>query len=79
MYDLLRPLLFKLDPETAHRLTLYGLGVAQRSNFAQWIARPPADLPTTIFGITFPNPVGLAAGLDKNAEHLDALVGRAHV
>ena len=35
MYDLLRPLLFKLDPETAHRLTLYGLGVAQRSNFAQ--------------------------------------------
>ncbi len=73
MYDLLRPLLFKLDPETAHRLTLYALGVAQRSNFAQWIATPPADLPTTAFGITFPNPVGLAAGLDKNAEHLDAL------
>jgi dihydroorotate dehydrogenase len=73
MYDLLRPLLFKLDPETAHRLTLYGLGVAQRSNFAQWIARPAADLPTTVFGITFPNPVGLAAGLDKNADHLDAL------
>lgn len=73
MYDLLRPLLFKLDPETAHRLTLYGLGVAQRSNFAHWIAQPPADLPVTAFGITFPNPVGLAAGLDKNAEHLDAL------
>jgi dihydroorotate dehydrogenase len=73
MYDYLRPLLFKLDPETAHHVTLYGLGVAQRSNFAQWIAKPPADLPTTAFGITFPNPVGLAAGLDKNAEHLDAL------
>src|SRR6185312_74123 len=73
MYEYLRPLLFALDAETAHRLTLYGMGVAQRSNFAHWIARPPADLPTRVFGITFPNPVGLAAGLDKNAEHLDAL------
>jgi dihydroorotate dehydrogenase len=73
MYDYLRPLLFKLDAEAAHRATLYALGVAQRSNLAQWIARPPADLPTTAFGISFPNPVGLAAGLDKNAEHLDAL------
>jgi dihydroorotate dehydrogenase len=73
MYDLLRPLLFKLDPEAAHRLTLYGLGVAQRSHFAHWLAPPPGDLPTTAFGISFPNPVGLAAGLDKNAEHLQAL------
>jgi len=73
MYDVLRPLLFKLDAETAHRVTLYGLGVARRSNFAHLIARPPTDLPTTVFGIPFPNPVGLAAGLDKNAEHLDAL------
>ncbi|GAA0889079.1 quinone-dependent dihydroorotate dehydrogenase [Rhodanobacter soli] len=73
MYDILRPLLFKLDAEAAHRATLYALGVAQRSGFSQWIAKPPADLPTKVFGITFPNPVGLAAGLDKNAEHLDAL------
>ena len=73
MYDILRPLLFKLDAEKAHDLTLYALGVAQRSGFAHWIARPAADLPTTVFGITFPNPVGLAAGLDKNADHLDAL------
>ena len=69
----MRPLLFKLDPEVAHGLTLYGLGVAERSGFAHWLAKPPADLPTTTFGITFPNPVGLAAGLDKNADHLDAL------
>ncbi|TAL88046.1 MAG: quinone-dependent dihydroorotate dehydrogenase [Rhodanobacter sp.] len=73
LYDILRPLLFKLDPELAHRLTLYGMGVAQRSGFAHRIAAPPADLPVSVFGITFPNPVGLAAGLDKNAEHLDAL------
>ncbi|MEO5810846.1 MAG: quinone-dependent dihydroorotate dehydrogenase [Rhodanobacter sp.] len=73
MYDYLRPLLFKLDAEIAHRGTLYALGVAQRSGFAHWLARPPADVPVTVFGIRFPNPVGLAAGLDKNGEHLDAL------
>ena len=73
MYDFLRPLLFKLDAESAHRLTLYGLGMAQRSGLARWVAEPPADLPVSVFGITFPNPVGLAAGLDKNAGHLDAL------
>src|SRR3546814_12395614 len=73
MYDILRPLVFQLDAEKAHHLTLYALGVAQRSGCCHWIAKPPADLPTTVFGITFPNPVGLAAGLDKNAEHLDAL------
>ncbi len=73
MYDLIRPLLFALDAETAHQLTLYGLDVAQRSNFLHLIAKPPAELPTTAFGIRFPNPVGLAAGLDKNADHLDAL------
>jgi dihydroorotate dehydrogenase len=73
MYDLLRPLLFKLDAETAHHATLYALGVAQRSGFAGLIAKPPAPLPVNAFGLTFPNPVGLAAGLDKNADHLDAL------
>jgi dihydroorotate dehydrogenase len=73
MYDLIRPLLFALDAETAHGVTLYALDVAQRSNFLHLIAKPPAELPTTAFGIRFPNPVGLAAGLDKNADHLDAL------
>jgi dihydroorotate dehydrogenase len=46
MYDLIRPLLFALDAETAHRVTLYGLDVAQRSNFIHLIAKPPAELPT---------------------------------
>jgi dihydroorotate dehydrogenase len=73
LYDYLRPLLFALDAETAHKITLYGLGVAQRSNFLQLLAKPPAELPVSAFGIRFPNPVGLAAGLDKNADHLDAL------
>ena len=73
MYEYLRPLLFALDAEAAHRLTLYGLDVAHRSALGHFIARPPAELPVSAFGIDFPNPVGLAAGLDKNAEHLDAL------
>lgn len=74
MYTTLRPLLFSLEAEAAHHVTLYALGVAQRSHLMRWVAQPaPADLPVRAFGIDFPNPVGLAAGLDKNGEHLDAL------
>ena len=73
MYDYVRPLLFALDAETAHRLTLYALGVAHRSNLGRFVATPPADFPADAFGIRFPNPIGLAAGLDKNAAHLDEL------
>lgn len=73
MYDLIRPLLFKLDAETAHGLTLYASDVAQRSGLSKWVNTPAADLPVKAFGIDFPNPVGLAAGLDKNGEHLDGL------
>lgn len=74
MYGALRPLLFALEAEAAHGLTLYALGVAQRSNLMRFVAHPPPDdLPMRAFGIDFPNPVGLAAGLDKNGEHLDAL------
>jgi dihydroorotate dehydrogenase len=73
MYRWLRPLLFQLDAETAHGLTLYGLDVAWRSELMRFVAVSPAELPVEVFGIRFPNPVGLAAGLDKNADHLDAL------
>ncbi|RDS80922.1 quinone-dependent dihydroorotate dehydrogenase [Dyella psychrodurans] len=73
MYDWIRPLLFKLDAETAHGLTLYGLDVAHRSELSRFVATPPQNVPTEAFGLNFPNPVGLAAGLDKNAAHLDAL------
>ena len=73
MYDLLRPLLFALDAEAAHALTLRGLDLAHRCRLLRFVARPVADLPVEVFGLRFPNPVGLAAGLDKNGEHLDAL------
>ena len=66
-YALARPLLFALDPETAHNLALRFSGAA-----ALFAARPPA-CPVRVMGLDFPNPVGLAAGLDKHAEHVDAL------
>jgi dihydroorotate dehydrogenase len=67
LYSLARPLLFALDPETAHHLTLKLSGLA-----GMLAARPPA-CPVRAMGLEFPNPVGLAAGLDKHAEHVDAL------
>jgi dihydroorotate dehydrogenase len=65
LYRLARPLLFSLDPETAHKLTL---GLAGLLPF------PPVPAsPVQALGLQFPNPVGLAAGLDKDAAHIDAL------
>ena len=67
LYALARPLLFALDPETAHHVAMRLAGVA-----GLFAARPPA-CPVRVMGLDFPNPVGLAAGLDKQAEHVDAL------
>jgi dihydroorotate dehydrogenase len=74
MYPLARPFLFGLDAERAHGLGLRALEAAYRSGLSPLLAKPPAPLPTRAFGLTFPNPVGLAAGLDKNGEHIDALL-----
>ena len=74
MYGLARPLLFNLDPERAHALTLQALEVVYRSGLNPLLSRRPEPLPTKVFGLTFPNPVGLAAGLDKNGAHIDALL-----
>jgi dihydroorotate dehydrogenase len=73
MYSLARPLLFCLDPETAHRVTLHALRRLERFGLAPAAAPAPAECARTIMGIRFPNPVGLAAGLDKNGEYIDAL------
>ena len=73
LYSLARPLLFQLDPERAHRSTMYALDLAHRVGLTGLIAgRSPAS-PRRLMGLEFPNPVGLAAGLDKNGEHIDAL------
>ena len=74
MYGLARPFLFRQDAETAHGLGLKALDVAYRTGLNPLVARRPDPLPTKAFGLTFPNPVGLAAGLDKNGEHIDALM-----
>jgi dihydroorotate dehydrogenase len=67
-----RPLLFSLSPETAHNLTLPVLNRAASYGFGKLLPRPAAD-PRTVMGITFPNPVGLAAGLDKDGAYIDGL------
>src|SRR5258708_9323028 len=69
-----RPLLFSIDPETAHRLTIGSLRAASYVNLALRalsVFQPPAK-PKKLFGLTFPNPIGLAAGLDKNGVALPA-------
>lgn len=72
LYALARPLLFSLDPEAAHNLTLPSLKRAADCGLTRLIAQPAAD-PRTVMGITFPNPVGLAAGLDKDGAYIDGL------
>ena len=72
LYSLARPLLFSLDPEAAHNLTLPWLKRAAACGLTRLLARPEAD-PRTVMGITFPNPVGLAAGLDKDGAYIDGL------
>lgn len=72
LYALARPFLFSLDPETAHNLTLPALKRAAGLGLTQLIARPAPD-PRTVMGIKFPNPVGLAAGLDKDGGYIDGL------
>jgi dihydroorotate dehydrogenase len=72
-YSFLRPWLFCLDPEKAHDLTLSNLDRAERWGLLKrFITKPLAD-PHTLCGIQFPNPVGLAAGLDKDGKHIDSL------
>ncbi len=72
-YPLLRPWLFSLDAEKAHNLTLSNLDRAQRWGLLPCLVDQPAPDPRQFCGITFPNPVGLAAGLDKDGKHIDAL------
>ena len=73
LYSLARPLLFSLAPERAHELTLSLL----KSSYKMGLMRQAvAEKPVTCMGIEFPNPVGLAAGLDKNGAYIDALASQ---
>jgi dihydroorotate dehydrogenase len=71
LFGLARPLIHRIDAETAHRLTVAALAAAPR------LTCPPDDpvLAAEAFGLSFPNPVGLAAGFDKHAEAVDGALG----
>lgn len=73
MYGVIRNLLFRLPPEQAHNLALSGLDLANRMGLLKACSPKIDACPVNVMGLDFPNPVGLAAGLDKNADHLDAL------
>lgn len=74
MYSLLRNLLFCLPAEASHTVTLPLLDAARATGLIGLVAgRPALSDPVSVMGLSFPNPVGLAAGLDKNADHIDAL------
>ncbi len=72
LYSLARPLLFAMDAENAHNVTLPALKRAQQIGLTRLLPTPAPD-PRTVMGITFPNPVGLAAGLDKDGRYIDGL------
>jgi dihydroorotate dehydrogenase len=74
MYGLARPFLFALDAERAHAIGLASMEAAYRCGMNPLLAATPQPLPTKAFGLIFSNPVGLAAGMDKNGAHIDALM-----
>ena len=71
MYTLARQLLFKLSPETSHDLSLDLIGAGGRLGLNGLLCKAPVSLPVRVMGLDFPNPVGLAAGLDKNGDAID--------
>ena len=73
MYSILRSLMFRLPAETSHDLALDMIGAAGRLGLARRLLRPVAPQPVEVMGLKFANPVGLAAGLDKNAVAVDGL------
>ncbi len=72
MYNLTRNVLFKMSPEFSHELSLDWLGAAERLKVFRLFCSPER-LPVRVMGLEFPNPVGLAAGLDKNGDYFNAL------
>ena len=73
MYNWLRNGLFLLPPEVAHDIALNALSAGRFVGLPQLMGGCPLSAPVEVMGLSFPNPVGLAAGLDKNGDHMDAL------
>lgn len=72
LYSAIRKILFKFDPEVIHELTIKGLKSSGKTPLNGFYKQKVANKPVEVMGITFPNPVGLAAGLDKNGECIPA-------
>ena len=72
-YSLARPFLFGMDPEVAHDLALASLKLIERTGMASMLAGTGPARSVRVMGLEFPNALGLAAGLDKNGEYIDAL------
>ncbi len=72
LYPLARAALFKLDPETAHDVALHSLKKLEKAHLAGILGKR-VHAPREVFGLNFDNAVGLAAGLDKNGDYIDAM------
>ncbi len=81
LYPLARRFLFQFDPETAHHISMSALRMAEKSGLLGMLSPAPVAKPVEVMGITFPNRVGLAAGLDKEGDAIDALgrLGFGHI
>lgn len=76
IYTLLKPLIFRLDPETAHNIVLKSVKLREILNLGKAVSCfDDGELTQKVAGLTFPNPIGLAAGFDKNAEIIKGLFG----
>jgi dihydroorotate dehydrogenase len=73
LYRFARPLLFQLETERAHHMAMCSLDLAYRLGLAGFIGTSATRFPQQVMGLEFSNPIGLAAGLDKNGRHIDAL------
>jgi dihydroorotate dehydrogenase len=73
MYKLVRNVMFKLDAEKAHHIGLTGLSALEMSGLSSLIYSKLPEKPVKVMGLTFPNALGLAAGLDKNGDYIEAL------
>lgn len=73
LYSVVRRALFALEPETAHRVALTAFARVSALGLARWVAPSRLAAPRRVMGIDFPNPVGLAAGFDKNGEYIDLM------
>lgn len=75
LYTLIRKILFQFDAEKAHHLGLKGLKVAEIMGLSSLLYPKIKSRSATVMGLKFPNSVGLAAGLDKNGDYIEALAG----